>query len=816
MRTPLHDTWTRRIAAFLVVGLVFTACGDDPPQPAPDGGTGLDAGTDDAGIPDAGLDDAGTPDAGEPEPDAGASCEPASVTAILENGEWDPRFSIAGVSGMDGHAPHVYDVTKLPSGDLVATGYFRWLGAQSSTPIIRRHQGQWESVPGTWTQAIPGGSGFSAVAAKDDTTLALATNDTFGERSGEVWLMTPEGVQVLGSFTGLVRTMAYVQDELWVAGQFEFAEIGAVGLAIWDGTAWKLPPGGPANGFVYELLVSGDDVWVGGAFSQVGGIASNKVARWDGTTWHPYDFPIPGNGVFALTLGDDGTPYAGGTFAYDFNQDGVGSIARWNGTRWEMLDEGVSTGFYPGVVTDLVFHEGKLHVGGCFNFVNGQGYGNPLAIEANALAVWSPDSGWAQWPQATSLNRTVWHSRLFCGDEPPEVFPLWDVPIQRFLLDDDRIYVTGSLPSIDGAASQSIVSYADGHWRAEGAEPGDGLSGGTRTLAVGGEQCAVHALGNMTHAGGTRVPSTVLRFTDSGWQALGAFPAMECRDLAVNAHGDIFVMCVDWDVFQSHVLTWNGEDWESLGDLREHGFASTMALDALGRPWLATQAEAASRVIRWTGEQFEVVADGIDGPVYALALRPENDDPDRPAFVVTGEFMHVGELPARRIAHWTGSAFEALGEGLSTSPITAAYGAHGIYASTNEETTLDGSPVPGRLALGHWNGTAWRELATPDNGMPSPMHEGGVHSFRKLMPVGNDLVVVGTLIPEDGAPTHAYVFHGERFVAVGGGINALSAEAIALTPDGIWLGGDIAEAGRGESLIPSVGVAHFRRRIEAP
>ncbi|WP_255508235.1 hypothetical protein [Myxococcus sp. AB036A] len=40
--------------------------------------------------------------------------------------------------------------------------------------------------PRTWAQEIPSGADFSAVAPKDDTTLALTTNDTFNERSGEV------------------------------------------------------------------------------------------------------------------------------------------------------------------------------------------------------------------------------------------------------------------------------------------------------------------------------------------------------------------------------------------------------------------------------------------------------------------------------------------------------------------------------------------------------------------------------------------------------------------------------------------------------
>ncbi|QDE67693.1 hypothetical protein BHS05_12200 [Myxococcus xanthus] len=160
--------------------------------PVPDTGTEKDAGSDDAGVPaaggnepDAGPEDGGEPGAGEPESDAGTSCEP-SATELLDNGEWDPHFSIAGVSSMDGHVPHIYDLDKAPSGGLLATGYIRWFGTQASTPLIRRQIGQWKPEPRTWAQETPGGAGFSAVAVKNDTMLALATNDVSGERSSEV------------------------------------------------------------------------------------------------------------------------------------------------------------------------------------------------------------------------------------------------------------------------------------------------------------------------------------------------------------------------------------------------------------------------------------------------------------------------------------------------------------------------------------------------------------------------------------------------------------------------------------------------------
>src|SRR4051812_19027244 len=39
------------------------------------------------------------------------------------------------------------------------------------------------------------------------------------------------------------------------------------------------------NSAVYALLVSGSTIYVGGDFTTAGGVAANRIAAWDGTTW---------------------------------------------------------------------------------------------------------------------------------------------------------------------------------------------------------------------------------------------------------------------------------------------------------------------------------------------------------------------------------------------------------------------------------------------------------------------------------------------------------------------------------------------------
>jgi hypothetical protein len=78
---------------------------------------------------------------------------------------------------------------------------------------------------------------------------------------------------------------------------------------------------------VDALAVYNGDLIAGGGFTTAGGMSANRIARWDGSTWHPLGSGISREGVAALTL-HDGQLVAGGGF---FTVDGEVSAA-W--ARW--------------------------------------------------------------------------------------------------------------------------------------------------------------------------------------------------------------------------------------------------------------------------------------------------------------------------------------------------------------------------------------------------------------------------------------------------------------------------------------------------
>jgi hypothetical protein len=126
-------------------------------------------------------------------------------------------------------------------------------------------------------------------------------------------------------------------------------------IAKWNGSAWSALVNGVDNS-VYAIAVNGSDVYVGGGFTKAcavglcgSGTQVNYIAKWNGSSWSAL-----GNGVGTLSLvqaitinGSD--VYVGGDFdvvcgnlACDSGNMTVNNVARWDGANWIPLNFGVN------------------------------------------------------------------------------------------------------------------------------------------------------------------------------------------------------------------------------------------------------------------------------------------------------------------------------------------------------------------------------------------------------------------------------------------------------------------------------------------
>jgi hypothetical protein len=144
--------------------------------------------------------------------------------------------------------------------------------------------------------------------------------------------------------------------------------------------------GGAANGAVYAIAVAADgSVYAAGGFTTIGGVAANRIAKWNGTAWSALSTGLNGN-CFTLCIASNGVLYAGG----DFTTAGgvtVNRIARWDGTQWRTISfpATATAGLNNTVYSIVNWIDGvTLYVGGTFtNGTTAQRYFRTLDINTN-------------------------------------------------------------------------------------------------------------------------------------------------------------------------------------------------------------------------------------------------------------------------------------------------------------------------------------------------------------------------------------------------------------------------------------------------
>lgn len=254
--------------------------------------------------------------------------------------------------------------------------------------------------------------------------------------------------------------------------------------------------------------------------------------------------------------------------------------------------------------------------------------------------------------------------------------------------------------------------------------------------------------------------------------------------------------------FGGHAAAQCGPGWLPSGNfpgmdsrvrvLCSHDDGTGPALYA-GGEFLAAGGAPASRVARWTGDEWEPLGEGLDGPVLAMASWDDDTTDGQPAkLYVGGYFLNAGGAPAARMACWDGAAWNALGAGMNSAVhgLTTfdpdGPGPRGVeLIAVGNFLTAGGVMARGVAA---WNGAAWGALGMgyggqayaatafdPDGaGLGAPMlFVGGIHptscvrawngsawqNFGALL--GSDIVLsLGTYDPDGGGAQAAQLFVG--------------------------------------------------------
>ncbi len=188
---------------------------------------------------------------------------------------------------------------------------------------------------------------------------------------------------------------------------------------------------------------------------------SHGIAKWDGTNWSLLGDGISG-AVASIAVASNRYVYAGGTFMNNVADGVANNIARWDGTNWMRLGAGLScsgVGCTVEVSALAIGPDGHLYAAGSFTLAGG--------LPANRIARWD-GTNWT--PLDVGLNGTA-YALAFSGSD---------------------LYTGGAFTTAGGFAANKIAKWNGRFWSALGS--GSGVSNGVISFNGSVGSGTVHSL----------------------------------------------------------------------------------------------------------------------------------------------------------------------------------------------------------------------------------------------------------------------------------------------------------------------------------
>lgn len=566
---------------------------------------------------------------------------------------------------------------------------------------------------------------------------------------------------------GTVTAMKFDGSNIFVGGHFQtVGRTSANGLARFDGLRWYGFTNGPQQDAwlpnVTSLEFFQGNLYVGGFFTNAGGLASGGLAMWDQTNW---SVPNLTNGfVTALRSTSEGL-LVGGRFFIAGITNPVG-LARWNGQEWDRI----STELPP-----------------CGNNANCSAFAQAIEVVGeNIFAILGQQTdpkspGPADYRLAQCDAETNWSS--FAGPDG-NPYGLGYYSLAKF---NGRLIAAGNFINPTNSAIRNIALWDNEAWQ----PLSSGLPGEVSGLA-GND----HSLFAFYRSNGTNLPALfrIARWDGQSWADL------DTNDIEGDSWAPLFVGPDD-EIYLSGLYRrmgergfvglacWKNGEWRPLFEGSYEGISGAGNLIFAfhehagsiyaGGSFRGANSRLISNLARWDGSNWNSVGGGIGGP-RSMVLAMTDADSD---LIVAGSFTNAGGVLTSNIARWNNSNWSAFGDGFNDTVLSLAIQNGTVFAGGN--FTASGNNAVSHIAK--WNGSTWQPVAN------------GCDDNVVTMAVWNDELYVGGEFSEAGetsAPGIAQ-WNGANWSNVGTG-DWVPAKppirCIVCAEDGIYVAGQFTKA----------------------
>ncbi len=287
-------------------------------------------------------------------------------------------------------------------------------------------------------------------------------------------------------------------------------------------------------GGVVALALSGYELYVGGTFTQIGGIAAANIAKYNIQTgkWSNVGSASALNGAVTAIVVSGSNVFIGGAFT---NAGGVANadyIVRWDGSAWNAM----GAASLNNSVTQMALNGSDLYVCGAFTNVDG-------VVGTNYLAKWNGSA----WSNITSgLSVTV-------------------IGIDCVTASGGNVYIGGFF--VDGGDNVFLVLKWDGStWTTLGDPAANDVF---RVIQIYNND--IYVGGDFTNAGSTGDADHLLRWDGSTWQAVGDGGALNNKVFALAMSGTNLIVGGLYTnaaglANADYLAGWNGTNWYALGN----------------------------------------------------------------------------------------------------------------------------------------------------------------------------------------------------------------------------------------------------------